>query len=428
MKTKFKKLLQQQFVKHFITLFTGTIISQLILFGITPILTRIYTESFFGILTFYTSLITVLKILVSLRYEITLILPKRDKDAINLLIINIIVITFLSFIILIVTILLKNSINKLLAENSLKNYIYLISPGVFSLGLIDAFTYWNNRFKKYDNISYTRISKSVAVSGAQLIVGFSKLNFIGMIPGMLFGQFVALIHLFLVSFKEIIKLWKFVSLKRMLFQLKKYKDIPIYNTMLSFSNTVSSQLPGILLPNLYGLIPTGYYGMSSRIVGTPFGLIGQSVAQIFYKKSADIINTNIVEFYPFIKKTYKNLFAIGLLISIFVFLTTFLFEYFLGKNWAETGLYSRILLPFLFIGFLNSPVSSIINTLNRQKTMVIYDLLLLIARFIAIYLGYYFSHDILVSLILFSFVGVCFNIFLTNWFLKIARETYMSSV
>jgi len=403
-------------------LFTGTVIAQLIVLGITPFLTRIYAESFFGILTLFTSVIATLKILVTLRYEITLLLPKRDKDAINLLILNIIVITIMSLIILLITILLKNSINNLFEDGGLNNFVYLIAPGVFSLGLIDSFTYWNNRFQNYDKISYSRINKSVSGSVAQILIGYSEINFIGLIPGMLIGQFISLFYFLRASYRNIKTLTKFISLSRMMFLLKKYKDIPKYNTLISLANTFSSQMPGFLLPNLYGLTLTGYYGLSNRIVGTPFGLILQSFGQVFYKKLSDTYNNKRDEFYSLVKKTYKNLLYMSLLLSSVIFVATYFFEFFFGEGWVEAGKYSRILLPALFISVLNSPISSIIVVLNKQKIMLVYDLLLLSGRFLSIFSGFYFFKSIVMSLILFSVTGVCFNIVLVFIFLSTAKK------
>jgi len=428
MKKYIQKILQHQFVRQFLTLFTGTVVSQLIVFGVTPILTRIYTEKLFGILTLYTSITLTLKILITLRYEITLVLPKRDKDAINLLALNILIVTALSVVVLIISILLKNQINNLFDDGGLGQFIYLVAPGVFSLGLIEAFTFWNNRFQKYNHISQSRISRSVSGSAFQLLVGYSKFSNIGLVPGLIVGQFISLIHLITISLKKIKTLTNYISFARMFFLFKKYKDIPKYNTLLNFANTLSNQIPGLLIPNYFGLSSAGQFGLSNRVVATPFSMIGQSVSQIFFKKSADIFNNNRKDFYGFVKKTYKNLFIISLLLSATIFVASFFFELIFGSTWSYSGLYTRILVPWLFLMFLNSPITSIIVVLNKQQIMIAYDILLLIFRIVAIFSGYYFFDSIILALIFYSFTGVCFNLYLIFLFLKISKKASLSTV
>ena len=208
----------------------------------------------------------------------------------------------------------------------------------------------------------------------------------------------------------------------MLFLSKKYKDIPLYNTLISLTNTFSSELPGILIPKYFGLAITGHYGMASRIIRTPLGLIGQSVAEVFFNKASEISNNQPENFYSFIKKTYINLLKISILIFPLIFVASFFFEFILGKGWTDAGLYSRLLLPWLFLGFLNSPVSSVIVLFNKQKAMVVYDILFLIFRFLALYLGYQIFRDIVITLILYSTVGTIFNLFLIYYFLKISKN------
>ncbi|MBK6640490.1 MAG: hypothetical protein IPG39_04305 [Bacteroidetes bacterium] len=77
-----KRLLPQTgFARNVLTLFTGASIAQAIPILISPILTRLYPVSDFAVLTLITSLVTLLGILVSGRYEMAIMAPETDKDA-----------------------------------------------------------------------------------------------------------------------------------------------------------------------------------------------------------------------------------------------------------------------------------------------------------------------------------------------------------
>ena len=77
--------LKSEFSKNVLTLMTGTTIAQTIPVAISPILTRIYTPEDFGIFAIYLAITAILGNIVSGRYELAIMIPKKDEDAINLI-------------------------------------------------------------------------------------------------------------------------------------------------------------------------------------------------------------------------------------------------------------------------------------------------------------------------------------------------------
>ena len=82
---------QSEFSQNVLTLMTGSILSQAIPIAITPILTRIYTPEDFGLYAVYIAIITILGTMVSGRYELAIMLPKKDEDAINIFALGILI-------------------------------------------------------------------------------------------------------------------------------------------------------------------------------------------------------------------------------------------------------------------------------------------------------------------------------------------------
>ena len=82
---------------------TGTTLSQMIPIVISPILTRIYNPEDFGIYAIFLAIITILGSIISGRYELAIMLPKSDEDAINIFALGLIItfiLTLLSIMIL----------------------------------------------------------------------------------------------------------------------------------------------------------------------------------------------------------------------------------------------------------------------------------------------------------------------------------------
>ena len=417
-----KEKLKSKFVKNVFTLFTGSVIGQVILFAFIPLLTRLYPEELFGILFIFSSLTAILKAIATLKFELSIVLPDKDKHAVNLLVVALFINFVLNLLFFFLVILFFEAIVKISGESNISIWFYFIPLSSFFIGFFEIVSSWNNRTEQYKNISYSKISRAFLTVSAQSSFKFIKPIGNGLVLGTVIGQAFSAIVIFWLSFKSIAENIKFFSLKRSFVLIRKYKDIPLYNTLLGALNTLSNQIPFILLGKYFGIEVVAFYGMASKIILTPIGLIGESIAQVFYKTATDIVNEK-KDLYRFVIKTYKNLFKLISLPLIFIFAATFLFGYILGDGWEKTGLFSRLLLPWFIIGFINRPVSGIITILKKQKITFWFDIILLISRFLSIYLAYKMMFDDVTAVALFSGVGVLYGIFIFFFLIYISKNT-----
>lgn len=95
---------------------TGTTVAQAIPIAITPILTRIYTPEDFGIFAIFIALVTIFGSISSARYELAVMLPKKDEDAINILALGFIIIILISLVLLLITIFFNDYLVSLLKK------------------------------------------------------------------------------------------------------------------------------------------------------------------------------------------------------------------------------------------------------------------------------------------------------------------------
>ncbi|MFQ3297272.1 MAG: O-antigen/teichoic acid export membrane protein [Polaribacter sp.] len=413
--------LKKEFVKNVLTLITGSALSQIIIYASILLLTRLFSTEIFGIYILFSSATLILKPLATLQYEFAIVLPKKDEDAINLLGFSIIVLCCYCLLLIVVIFFFKENISSFFNITALSNIIYALPLSVFLFGCVSIFDHWNNRKNKFKNISKGLLVKSSVMSTTQIATGISTFNSLGLIPGMLLGQFSQLLFLIKASALSILDLRKEISLKRMFFLAKKYKDIPIFNTIINLTNNLSNELPVFLITKYFGLESSGIYGLAIKFTRAPVGIFQQSVSQVFLNKASKMYNDE-GNLHKLVIKTVKNL----VLISVFIFIPLFTISFYLdvlfGENWTNVGLYSRILIPWLFFAFLSNPITSLILILNKQKTIVIYDILLLIFRFLALFIGYYFYKNIVISLMLFSGIGMLFNFLIFIYLLKTSKE------
>ena len=279
--------LKKDFVKNVSTLITGSFISQAIFFLILPVLTRLFDKDTFGIFLLFTSSLYILRPLTSLSLELVILIPKRNKDAVNLLFTSIFIGFILNSLLLVVIYFLKDFILSYFNLKTLASSIYLIPLGLFLLNTIEVLNYWNNRKHFFKHIALGNIEKSIVINSFQVYTGLSSFKSIGLIPGYLLGLGAQFVTLLLLSYKSVVKYFKHVNCLRMLYLLKKHKDIPIFNSLLSFSDRLSAELPIILIAIYFGVDEVALYGLAVKFLKTPPGFIGESLSQVFFNKASD---------------------------------------------------------------------------------------------------------------------------------------------
>ena len=420
------EIIKKDFFKHSLTLFSGSFIAQLIPLIITPVLTRMYSEELFGILFIYSSLCLVVSIIASLRYELAIVLPESDEEAANILVLCFVITAIISSLVLFIVILFSNQIVKLLGNEQIKPWLYLLPISVFFIGIYQSCIFWFNRKKKYTPISVGNVTRTATTGGTQLGLGFYKYQNFGLISGLIFGQIAYSLVLLAKLSKELPFIIKSTSRIKIIQYLKKYKDIPVFNTAISFLNALSFHMPVFIITRFYGIITAGLYGMSYRLLSYPAQTISTAIGQVFYKEANDKILKKESIFH-IVKKIYIRLFLVAVIpLTIVAIWGPDLFKLILGNEWLLAGKYSQLLTPWILVMFLNTPFSYLITLLNKQRPLTFYYLFELIAKFLSIFIGYKLYQNIIYSLFFMSITGFVFNACLMIYYFVITKKNRYS--
>ncbi|MBK6912262.1 MAG: oligosaccharide flippase family protein [Ignavibacteriales bacterium] len=199
LKLKFNK---SQFSKNFLTLFSGSVIAQIIPLIASPFIARLFPPSEFGLLAIFAAIESFLLIFSSMQYELAIMLPEDDSEAFHLLILSLLI-TLIVTIISALTILIFNyKIAILLNSPELAGWLFLIPIEILILGSFKSLNVWASRYKKYRRISFRQITQSITQSVSKIIFGL--LDFIsgGLIVGMILGEFTSTLGLGRSTFKR----------------------------------------------------------------------------------------------------------------------------------------------------------------------------------------------------------------------------------
>ena len=72
-------------MKHAATLVSGTVVAQLILIAVQLVIRRMYSADDFGAFSLYMSIVSILVVIVTMRYELAVVLPKEEETSVSIL-------------------------------------------------------------------------------------------------------------------------------------------------------------------------------------------------------------------------------------------------------------------------------------------------------------------------------------------------------
>jgi len=372
---KIKELLQSTFTKSVALISGSTAIAQILGAVFSPIITRIYSPEEYGILTVYISILGLLAIISSLKYEWGIPIAENDEMAVNVMAVSFIVLVFFVFLVFVSFFFLGESILTALNAIVLLNYRYLIPVGVLFSGSYAIFLQWAYRKKDFKAISKTKLTQSIAGNGTKVGLGLLGIGPAGLILGQIISQGAG-IGTLLKSFREEDKhLLKGINKDDMLCSVKRYKNFPIFSAPSQLLNTLGLQLPVFFITSFYGSQVLGFYGLANSVVNLPMILIGNSVADVLYAEAASVGRENPKRIKDLSNKLFKHLVIIGMIpLLVLLFFGPFLFSFVFGSQWFQAGVYSRILSFLVFARFIFTPISRIFFAFERQREALLLDL------------------------------------------------------
>ncbi len=401
---------------------SGAAIAQAIPFLISPVLSRLYTPEEFGAFAFYMSIVGAFAIIATLRYEMAVIMPKEDTDAVNIAGLAFLIDIFLSLFLLIAIIILEITLLEYFSiSHILKIWLYFLPLFVFLIGSVNIFQHWFNRNKRYKSLASAKVVNSLGNNVTILLLGFVGAGAWGLLIGNMLGLILFnaffIIKIYVLD-RNKFKFFNKTSLRPL---AKKYKDLPIANSPQSFAEML--QMNGIiyLLKIFFNSTVIGWYSFSLRILQAPMWLIVTSIAQVFYKDASEKYNTDGNIFGPVIK-TIKITSVVGLPILLVLLLVgPWLFALVFGEPWREAGVYARILAPWMYFDFIRYSIAQAPLIVSKIKPMFFLSLIGNAFVILSITTGAYVFGDVRIAFVFLSSFMVVYDIGIILWILKIVR-------
>jgi O-antigen/teichoic acid export membrane protein len=417
----------RSFATDVVTIVGGTTVAQIITILSALIVARLYQPEMVGISSLFTALVTTLVVASCLRYEFSIMLPKTDKEAINLLALSLMINLVFSLALVPVLWIFGNDLASTLNKPQIAQYLWLLPLAVFLTGAYNAINYWNSRKRQFGRLSTTQVSKAASLSATQLGAGYAGYASSGsLIAGTIVGQAVATSSLGIRIFREYWDLFKRSLDRRVMREkMREYRDFPLFDMGSGFINALSLQIPVFILSFYFTEEIVGFYSWGLMSVQLPASLVGTAISKVFYQRAAAAFHESREKMGSIVEKVTKQLVSIGFLpILLLMLLGEDLFTFFFGAKWAEAGVYAEILSFWTLIVFVSTPLSSVLNVLQKMRMVLIYNSILIILRIASLAYGGEMG-DIYLSLILFSVVSGLSGLVLAVWILKAANVSIL---
>lgn len=410
-----KKLAGSPFLQNVVKLVGAAGLAQVIQLIATPVLTRMYSPDEFATYQYFYSIASVIAVIATFRYELAVVIPKEPSDARSIATAGIFIAFLLSLLTLTTMLVLQ-----LTGTVGVPPLFYLLPVYVLAAGIFQTFNYWSIRNGTFNLNFAGRVGSSFMQSILGILIGFSGFTSVGLIIAVVSGQITSAL---ILAKNYLLKPTSFITgiskekIKRQLLEQNKF---PKFNAPHALLDTLQDHGIIFVLSIYFENSLIAFYGQAFRLLKAPVGFIGAALHQVFYPNFTRRYQEG-ENLQPLVISFYKRLTLLGgPFFLILAFIAIPLFKWYLGTEWEQVGFIVQLLLPWLFLNFIASPLSSLPLIASRQGTAMALTATEIIFRIGAIFIGG-IMHSSTIAIGIISIFGSLFTIINLVWYYRLAK-------
>lgn len=356
------KFIRTRILKDLGVLLSGSFIAQIIPLLLQPVLKTIYEPEVFGVYEVFFRTGSLLFIIFTLRYEVSLFYP-RTLDTTKKLVA---MITVISLFFLIITELIfvigDQGVSNMLELPFGYNYVlYLIPLAAFSYAIFRVWTnyYISREFLK--KLNFAKVSRRITEGSLQVIIGL-----LGKSYGLLLGDLIGVLGTACYMMKkEGIRLKYLFDFKGHFSSMKKYIDIPKYGLFPDLLNTFTDGILVFLVVKEFTFQEAGYLELALKILIVPTALLVSNMGPLIVQRITKAINHN-ESFFKDLNTIFIILAVVAAMFigSIFLFGES-VFNLLFSNEWSESFDYVKILVVYAAVQLIVAPFGQILIAFKK---------------------------------------------------------------
>ena len=414
---------KEKFIRDTLALAGGTVVAQAIAILVSPVLTRLYLPTDFGIFAVFSSAFAILVPVASGRYTLAIMLPQKDGDAFKMVQLSALIALVFCLILLFCLPLMHDRISMLGLDLDAGAWSPLLPPAVLIGSLYQAFALWGSRKKKFKFVGLAKIIQVIAMVFIQILCAFVGVGTLGLIWGHVIGYLTGMISMTVLTIDRKVLSVSCAGAKTLKSLAIRYKEFPLYMTWGGMMDSLSIHLTPILLTVYFTPAEVGFYALSYRIITVPISLLGRSMSNVLFQRIAEkrSVGENIS---TLVEKILSKMVLISFLVAMLLLVGgPSLFGLIFGVKWTAAGTFTRILAPMFFIQFIIAPVTPLLIVLEKQQILTLIQGFLLTGTIVPIVVGGTITHDVYETMMFFSAAQTIIYIFYLAVIIKVSRAS-----
>ena len=383
--------IRNEFVRNVLTLMSGTAFAQVLNIVSVIIMGRLFEPEAVAIFALVLGAAQMVSPVAAGRYELAIVLPEKDDEARQLLKLATLINAVVALVLTVSMIFLAPTVADLLTSDGdkhlvpeLAKWLYAAGPLAWLITQLTTMTYWLTRTKNFKQVAQNKIHQVTSVTGFQAGAGLLHLGVFGLVVAALVGYSMSLINLLRHTRGQYAVTGPVASMRTL---AAEHKKMPLLNGPNALVDSV--RLSGILMmiSALFSVAASAQFSLAWRALQAPMSLINAAVSQVFFPQLARVARGRMLSV---VRKAVLR----GVLLGIVPFgliwlLSPWLIPFVLGARWQVAGLVAQVLVPWLFMNFITSPISTVFVVVRRQFTMLLFAIVYCVVPLSIIW----FRHD-----------------------------------
>lgn len=353
---------------------SGTIISQALMVAATPILTRMFLPAEYGLLALFSSLYAILVNFSTLKFELSILLPKERRTAEELTTLIIALTGGFSAIVLAALLIVEA-----VGPWHIAWFYFFLPIAIMSGASLSAAQLWCSRDKDF---TYTGLSSVVNVLG--YVIGCAAIFWLGrfsgaLIVGYTFGMLISALYICSRKaevFRNALADLSRANIQRLRALFVEYRSFPLHVLPNMLLSSLSYQLVPIMMTHFFDISTIGLYSVANRLLVLPSILAAGAVGDVFRSEFVTRLHGD-QNYRAFLDKALLYLAALAIpAYGGLWLLSPLLFKIFLGANYSVAGTYARYLclgvagnlfvqcFAYVFIALKETRISLILQALQ----------------------------------------------------------------
>ncbi len=394
--------------KQTLTLLSGTAVAQLIALIASPLLTRLFGPLDFAALAMYVALLGLFGVVASGRYELAIVLPQDDGQALDLARLSILLAIVSSGCLGAIIFVFGDALLVGVGSPSARSWIGLLPLAVALTAGLAVLGAWANRKARYRLLAGNRVLQSAVVVAVSVAFGLWGHHEAGLIWGSAAGLLVACVSMAVWTGRSAQPSPWSVDWDSMRRVSARHADFPKVNLPHALLDNAQAVLLLAIIGAGWGGTSLGLYSFALRIVRVPMAMVGSAMGQVFQQHAASAFNRG-QPLRPLVLAQWRRQLTWLVPLAMFAVAAPWAFAWLFGEAWSEAGVYALILLPWMTLSFMVSPQSQLPLVLGRQRGALLWGLAYQAAMLLPLLAAWalaasarqaLFAHSIIASLVL----------------------------